>query len=90
MTKSMHILPLKVSPLPRVKNVMQYVYLYLLLCLLLLSSSTRTTARVIGTVLEDGVGAPATHYCDAHQLCGGWEGESRDVCPVNMASSVVH
>ena len=68
---------------------MQYVYLYLLLCLLLLSSSTRTTARVIGTVLEDGVGAPSTHNCDAHQVCGGWKGESGDVCPVNIASSVV-
>ena len=54
-----------------------------------LSFSTRTTARVIGAVLEDGVGAPATHYCDVHQLCGGWEGESRDVCPLDTASCVL-
>ena len=91
--KSMHILPLKVSPLLRVRICEQLCNMYICTFSLpppLLSFSTRTTARVIGTVLEDGVGAPATHYCDAHQLCGGWEGESRDVCPLDTASCVVH
>ena len=86
-TKSTHTLPLKVSPPLRVKKRDKLCNMYI--CIFSSSSSTRTTARVIGTVLEDGVGAPAAHYCDAHQLCGGWEGESRDVCPLDTASCVL-
>ena len=72
-TKSMRILPLKVS-VPQ-KDLTNYVHIFSSTSSSF-SFSTRTAARVIGTVLEDGVGAAATHYCDAHQLCGGWEGES--------------
>ena len=34
----------------------------------------RAHGKVSGAVLEDGVGISVAHYCDAHQMCGGWEG----------------